>query len=166
MSFAVVLEGMTFVAFIVMLSSGVQKRSTGWKILTAFLVIVVAVQCVAVGLIVSYLYPSIGYILILHRHTSTKSTIASSLAGTSTPASYSAPLAGASKFSSAEGSSLVHSCWNKKAATNCPHKTLHSLLLKNDLKITEQPELWAYKIQYWFKIVDCQLLEVFLNLMP
>ena len=148
MSFAVVLEGMTFVAFIVMLSSGVQKRSTGWKTLTAFLVIVVAVQCVAVGLIVSSVYSSSESSLISYRHTSTKSTIAFSLAGTSTPASYSAPLAGASKFSSVEGSSLVHSCWNKKAATNYSHKTLHNLLLKNDLKITGQPELGLteYKI--------------------
>ncbi|MCJ1326304.1 hypothetical protein MMC10_002968 [Thelotrema lepadinum] len=51
MSFAVVLEGMTLVAFIVMLSSGVQKRSSGWKTLTAFLVLVGAVQCTAIGLV-------------------------------------------------------------------------------------------------------------------
>ena len=52
MSFAVVLEGMTFVAFIVMMGSGVEKRSHGWKTLTAFLAIVAIVQCVAIGLIV------------------------------------------------------------------------------------------------------------------
>ena len=52
MSFAVVLEGMTFVSFVVMLSSGVQKRTTGWKIVAAFLALVGAVQCVAMALIV------------------------------------------------------------------------------------------------------------------
>ena len=54
MSLAVVFEGMTFVAFIVMLSSGLQKRSSGWKTLTVFLVIVAAVQCTAMALVVRY----------------------------------------------------------------------------------------------------------------
>ena len=52
MSFAVVLEGMTFVSFVVMLSSGIQKRTSGWKIVAMFLALVGAVQCVAMALIV------------------------------------------------------------------------------------------------------------------
>ncbi|KAI4144954.1 MAG: hypothetical protein LQ340_006484 [Diploschistes diacapsis] len=51
MSFAVVLEGMTLVAFIVMLSSGVQKRTSGWKTVTVLLGLVALVQCVAMGLL-------------------------------------------------------------------------------------------------------------------
>ena len=52
MSFAVVLEGMIAVSFVVMLSSGLQKRMSGWKVLSTFLVLVGVVQCVAMALIV------------------------------------------------------------------------------------------------------------------
>ena len=52
MSFAAVIEGMTFVSFVVMLSSGVQKRTSGWKIVSGLLVIDVIIQAVAIGLIV------------------------------------------------------------------------------------------------------------------
>ena len=109
MSFAVVLEGMTLVAFIVMLSSGVQKRSSGWKTLTAFLVLVGAVQCTAIGLVVSSVYTSNEYILTPYRDISTRSTIASSPAGTSTPALSSALSAGVSSFSLVAGLWPVHS---------------------------------------------------------
>jgi hypothetical protein len=56
MSFAVVLEGMTFVSFIVMLSSGIQKRTNGWKIVTSLLVIDGIIQCIAIALIVSFFF--------------------------------------------------------------------------------------------------------------
>lgn len=53
MSFAVVLEGMTFVAFIVMIVGGKQKRESGWKLLSGFLMLVGIVQCAGMALIVS-----------------------------------------------------------------------------------------------------------------
>ena len=54
MSFAVVMEGMTIIAFLVMITSGIQKRQTGWKILTGLLVLSGLVQCTGMSLIVSY----------------------------------------------------------------------------------------------------------------
>ncbi|EZF70315.1 hypothetical protein H105_07374 [Trichophyton soudanense CBS 452.61] len=54
-SFAVVLEGMTFVAFVVILAGGKQMRETGWKMLTVFLVLIGLVQAGGMGL-VSYLF--------------------------------------------------------------------------------------------------------------
>ena len=54
MSFAVVLEGMTFVSFVVMLSSGIQKRMSGWKIVAMFLALVGTVQCIAMALVVRW----------------------------------------------------------------------------------------------------------------
>ncbi|EEP81268.1 conserved hypothetical protein [Uncinocarpus reesii 1704] len=55
MSFAVVLEGMTLITYIVILSGGKQMRETGWKVLTVFLVFITLVQCGAMAL-VSYLF--------------------------------------------------------------------------------------------------------------
>lgn len=54
MSFAVVIEGMTLITFVVMLAGGKQKRESGWKIISGFLVLVGLVQCTAMALIVSY----------------------------------------------------------------------------------------------------------------
>ena len=53
MSLAVVLEGMTLIAFVVMLAGGKQKRETGWRLVCAFLCIVGVVQCAAMSFIVS-----------------------------------------------------------------------------------------------------------------
>ena len=53
MSLAVVLEGMTLIAFVVMLSGGKQKRESGWRIVCAFLCIVGLVQCAAMAFMVS-----------------------------------------------------------------------------------------------------------------
>ena len=58
MSFAVVMEGMTLIAFLVMITGGIQKRQTGWKILSGLLVISGLVQCAGMGLIVSSIYHS------------------------------------------------------------------------------------------------------------
>jgi len=55
MAFALVLEGMNMVAFIVILAGGRAKRENGWKMISLLLLVNVAVQCVAVSL-VTYLY--------------------------------------------------------------------------------------------------------------
>ena len=55
MSFAVVLEGMTLIAFVVMLLSGVQNRVAGKTIIASFLVLVAVVQAIGMS-IISYLY--------------------------------------------------------------------------------------------------------------
>lgn len=53
MSFAVVIEGMTFISFIVMIAGGKQKRESGWKILAGLLFLIGGVQCAGMALIVS-----------------------------------------------------------------------------------------------------------------
>ena len=53
MSFAVVLEGMTLIAYVVIMLGGKQKREQGWKVLSACLLAVGAVQCAGMGIIVS-----------------------------------------------------------------------------------------------------------------
>lgn len=52
MSFAVVIEGMTFLSFIVMIAGGKQKRESGWKILAGLLFLIGGVQCAGMALIV------------------------------------------------------------------------------------------------------------------
>ncbi len=52
MSFAVVIEGMTLISFLVMLAGGKQKRESGWKILSGLLLLIGAVQCAGMALIV------------------------------------------------------------------------------------------------------------------
>ncbi|PGG95525.1 hypothetical protein AJ79_10006 [Helicocarpus griseus UAMH5409] len=54
MSFAVVLEGMTLMTYIVILAGGKQMRETGWRILALFLTFITLVQCASIAL-VSYL---------------------------------------------------------------------------------------------------------------
>lgn len=54
-SFAVVLEGMTLITYIVILAGGKQMRETGWRILTVFLALIALAQCAGMAL-VSYLY--------------------------------------------------------------------------------------------------------------
>ena len=53
MSFAIVLQGMTLITYLIILGGGKQKRETGWKILTLFLMMIGLVQCAAMGLVVS-----------------------------------------------------------------------------------------------------------------
>ena len=53
MSFAVVLEGMTLAAYIVILGGGRQKREAGWKILSFMLMFTGLVQCAAMAIMVS-----------------------------------------------------------------------------------------------------------------
>lgn len=56
MSFAVVMEGMTLIAFGVMISGGKQMRVSGWKIITGLLILVGLIQCTAMALVVSALF--------------------------------------------------------------------------------------------------------------
>lgn len=53
MSFAVVLEGMTLIAYLLIMLGGKQKRQQGWKVLSGCLVLVGAVQCAGMAIIVS-----------------------------------------------------------------------------------------------------------------
>lgn len=53
MSFAVVIEGMTLVAFIVILGGGKQKREQGWKVIGGLLVLSASIQCAGMAIIVS-----------------------------------------------------------------------------------------------------------------
>ncbi|MCJ1310988.1 hypothetical protein MMC25_004658 [Agyrium rufum] len=55
MSFAVVMEGMTLIAFLVMITGGKQERVQGWKILSGLCFIVGAIQCVGMALM-TYIY--------------------------------------------------------------------------------------------------------------
>ena len=53
MSFGVVIEGMTLIAFIVILGGGKQKREQGWKVVSGLLVLSGAIQCAGMAIIVS-----------------------------------------------------------------------------------------------------------------
>lgn len=53
MSFAVVIEAMTLIAYFVIFVSGKQARETGWKLLSLLLMFVALVQCAAMELVVS-----------------------------------------------------------------------------------------------------------------
>ena len=53
MSFAVVLEGMTLITYIVILAGGKQKRESGWKILCGLHVLCGALQLAGMAIIVS-----------------------------------------------------------------------------------------------------------------
>lgn len=55
MNFAVVLEGMTLIAFIVMLFGSLQKRIAGKTVITGFLLLVAVLQLVSMSLI-SWIY--------------------------------------------------------------------------------------------------------------
>lgn len=57
MSFAVVMEGMTLIAFGVMISGGKQTRESGWKIITGLSIFVGLIQCTAMALVVSFPSP-------------------------------------------------------------------------------------------------------------
>ncbi|MCJ1475066.1 hypothetical protein MMC13_003726 [Lambiella insularis] len=55
MSFAIVMEGVTFIAFVVLISSGQQKRQAGWRIISAMVLFVGLIQCASMSLM-AYLY--------------------------------------------------------------------------------------------------------------
>ena len=53
MSFAVVMEGVTLVAFLVVIAGGKQKREQGWKVLSGMLLFAGIIQSAGMALIVS-----------------------------------------------------------------------------------------------------------------
>ncbi|PYH84771.1 hypothetical protein BO82DRAFT_276390 [Aspergillus uvarum CBS 121591] len=53
MSFAVVLEGMSLVAFLIVLSGGKRLRESGWKVLSLFILLSAVVQAASMGIVVS-----------------------------------------------------------------------------------------------------------------
>lgn len=55
MSFAIVIEGMNLIVYIIILAGGKQKRVEGWKFLAALHMIVAALQVAAMA-IIAYLY--------------------------------------------------------------------------------------------------------------
>lgn len=90
MSFAIVIEGMNLIVYIIILAGGKQKRESGWKFLAGLHMIVAALQVAAMAIIVSLLFWQIGLdgsfrrlgaYDPLNRHISTKTTIASSPVG-------------------------------------------------------------------------------------
>lgn len=106
MSFAIVMEGMTLIAYLVILAGGVQKRATGWKILSGMLLLVGAVQLTSMSLMVSPRMSrpkasrsSVGHehemLTPIRRRSCTIMTIASILAGNWTTRGSCAPSAAA-----------------------------------------------------------------------
>lgn len=53
MSFAVVLEGMTILSYIVIISGGKKLRETGWSVLSLFLILAAGVQAASMSTVVS-----------------------------------------------------------------------------------------------------------------
>jgi hypothetical protein len=53
MSFAVIFEFATFIAFVVILLGGVQQRSYGWEIVCSLLALVAVVQAIGMSIVVS-----------------------------------------------------------------------------------------------------------------
>ena len=87
MSLAVVLEGMTLVALVLVMSGGRQKRESGWKVLSFLLVLTGIVECASMALIVSRFDASSGLKLTQCRCRPTFliMTTVSSWVGVSTP---------------------------------------------------------------------------------
>lgn len=73
MSFAVVIEGMALISYIVILSGGKQRRESGSGVLSAFLAIITLLQCAGMAIVVSNgsrpttLYPTSRYIHVEHQ---------------------------------------------------------------------------------------------------
>lgn len=53
MSFAVVLEGMSVVSYLIILSGGKRLRESGWRVLSLLVVLSVVVQAGGVSIVVS-----------------------------------------------------------------------------------------------------------------
>ena len=53
MNFAIVMEGMTFIAFLVVIIGGKQMRERGWKVVSCMLLLAGVIQCAGMSLIVS-----------------------------------------------------------------------------------------------------------------
>lgn len=60
MSFAIVLEGMSIVAYVIVLAGGKQLRESGWKVLSLLIVLSALVQAASMSIVVGIL-SSISY---------------------------------------------------------------------------------------------------------
>jgi formate hydrogenlyase subunit 3/multisubunit Na+/H+ antiporter MnhD subunit len=58
MSFAVVIEGMTIAAFVILLAGGKQRREAGWGALTVLTLISAVVQAISMALMVGCIFSS------------------------------------------------------------------------------------------------------------
>lgn len=100
MNFGVIFELAVLVAYIVILFGGRGTREAGWKILSPLLLIVAAVQLVAMTLVVCLEVCDSANVDTktdeFHRHTSMTTTTASSSAGLWTSLGFSARSAGLS----------------------------------------------------------------------
>ena len=61
MSFAVVLEGVTLVVFLVMLGGGKQQRLSGWRVLSSVLFIVSIVEASGMAIVVRGPQPNMRF---------------------------------------------------------------------------------------------------------
>lgn len=64
MSFAVVLEGISVVSYLIILSGGKRLRESGWRALSLIIVLGAVVQAVSVSIVVSF-FPSPWYLSML-----------------------------------------------------------------------------------------------------
>ena len=55
MNFAIVMEGMTLIAFLVVIIGGKQMREKGWRVLSGLMLLAGVIQCAGMALIVSFL---------------------------------------------------------------------------------------------------------------
>ena len=76
MSFAVVLEGMTLAAFVILLVGGKQKREQGWGVLTILVALAAFVQAIGMALMVGDYHIILCTLTDLIRHTCTTMTSA------------------------------------------------------------------------------------------
>lgn len=118
MNFGVIFELAVLVAYIVILFGGRGTREAGWKILSPLLLIVAAVQLVAMTLVVCLkICDSVNIDTKtdeFHRPTYTTMTTASSSDGLWTSLGFSARSAGLSCYSTVWALSLQHSCFHLK----------------------------------------------------
>ncbi|GES63459.1 hypothetical protein BO97DRAFT_426528 [Aspergillus terreus] len=64
MSFAVVLEGMALVAYVIVLSGGKRLRESGWKILSLLIILSAIVQAASMSIVVGPGFPDCAYDLM------------------------------------------------------------------------------------------------------
>lgn len=96
MSFAVVLQGISIVTYIVILSGGKRLRENGWGLLSLLIVMSALLQAASMSIVVGSPHAGCGVILMLcARHTSTITKTGSSRVGTLMIRGSFVPLAGA-----------------------------------------------------------------------
>lgn len=96
MSFAVVLEGMSVVAYLIVLSGGKRLRESGWKVLSLLIILSALVQAASMSVVVSLSHTLVRSVVdTCGRHTCmTMRTVSSSAGGWASPG-FIAPSAGA-----------------------------------------------------------------------